>query len=112
MIDFSQIPDTLLERLVIEPDMIVKNHIYIFTKTFDVYICWSGRITVAEKTLCKGTDTGNLYFFNSKNTLPHDAAVMLRKNPAEHLLDITNLYNYIKEKEEPSELQKYSSNKH
>ena len=99
MIDFSQLSNAVLERLA---DIIVKNHIYIFTKTFDVYICWLGRITVAEKTLCKCTDTGSLYFFNSKNTLPNSAAAMLRKNPAEHLLDITNLYNYMKKKGEIS----------
>lgn len=102
MIDFSQLPDSVLERLLMEPDKIIKDHIYIFTKTFDVYICWRGRITVAEKTLCKGTDTGSLYFFNSKNTLPNSAADMLRNNPAEHLLDITNLYKYMKEKGEIS----------
>ena len=102
MIHYSQLSNAVLERLAVEPDIIVKNHIYIFTKTFDVYICWLGRITVAEKTLCKCTDTGSLYFFNSKNTLPNSAAAMLRKNPAEHLLDITNLYNYMKKKGEIS----------
>lgn len=99
MIDFSQLSNAVLERLAVEPE---KNNIYIFTKTFDVYICCLERITVAEKTLCKCTDTGSLYFFNSKNTLPNSAAAMLRKNPAEHLLDITNLYNYMKKKGEIS----------
>lgn len=51
MIDFSQLSNAVLERLAVELDIIVKNHIYIFTKTFDVYICWLGRITVARRNI-------------------------------------------------------------
>lgn len=73
MIDFSQLSNAVLERLAVEPDIIVKNHIYIFTKTFDVYICWLGRITVAEK-LCVNVQILEVCIFSIRR-IPYQIAL-------------------------------------
>ena len=44
-------------RLVAVPDFLIEGHSYIFTKTFDAYLCGIGRVTVHKDVICKFTET-------------------------------------------------------
>ena len=92
-------------RLVTVPEFLMEGHTYIFTKTFDVYLCVIGRVTVNKDVICKFTSDRKLYFFRSKNTLPYEATKLIDKQIKEYLLDITELCKEIrkeKAKEEKS----------
>lgn len=93
-------------RLVAVPDFLMEGHSYIFTKTFDVYLCGIGRITVLKDVICKFTNDRKLYFFRSENTLPYEATRMIDEQIKEYLLDITELRKEI-QKEKAREEKKW-----
>lgn len=93
-------------RLVAVPDFLIEGHSYIFTKTFDAYLCGIGRVTVHKDVICKFTSDRKLYFFRSENTLPYEATRMIDRQIKEYLLDITELRKEI-QKEKAREEKKW-----
>lgn len=58
-------------NLVVNPHSLESGNIYIFKKDFDSFLCSVGRVYVKKDTICQCiNESGTLFFFGSKNTLP------------------------------------------
>lgn len=58
-------------NLVVNPHSLESGNIYIFKKDFDSFLCSVGRVYVKKDTICQCiNESGTLFFFESKNTLP------------------------------------------
>lgn len=58
-------------NLVVSPHFLESGNIYIFKKDFDSFLCSVGRVYVKKDTICQCiNESGTLFFFGSKNTLP------------------------------------------
>ena len=66
---------------------------------FDAYFCSVGRVYVKKDTICQCiNESGTLFFFGSKNTLPWEAVQMIKSDPSKYLDDITGLYVQMRRK--------------
>lgn len=58
-------------NLVVNPHSLESGNIYILKKDFDSFLCRVGRVYVKKDTICQCiNESGTLFFFGSKNTLP------------------------------------------
>lgn len=58
-------------NLVVNPHSLESGNICIFKKDFDSFLCSVGRVYVKKDTICQCiNESGTLFFFESKNTLP------------------------------------------
>lgn len=58
-------------NLVVSPHSLESGNIYILKKDFDSFLCSVGRVYVKKDTICQCiNESGTLFFFESKNTLP------------------------------------------
>lgn len=58
-------------NLVVSPHSLESGNIYILKKDFDSFLCSVGRVYVKKDTICQCiNESGTLFFFGSKNTLP------------------------------------------
>lgn len=58
-------------NLVVSPHSLESDNIYILKKDFDSFLCSVGRVYVKKDTICQCiNESGTLFFFGSKNTLP------------------------------------------
>ena len=58
-------------NLVVSPHSLQSGNIYILKKDFDSFLCSVGRVYVKKDTICQCiNESGTLFFFESKNTLP------------------------------------------
>lgn len=58
-------------NLVVSPHSLESGNIYILKKNFDSFLCSVGRVYVKKDTICQCiNESGTLFFFGSKNTLP------------------------------------------
>lgn len=86
-------------NLVVSPHSLESGSIYIFKKDFDAYLCSAGRVYVKKDTICQCiSESGTLFFFGSKNTLPWEAVQMIKSDPGKYLDDITGLYVQMRRK--------------
>lgn len=70
-------------NLVVNPHSLESGNIYIFKKDFDSFLCSVGRVYVKKDTICQCiNESGTLFFFGSKNTLPSitHGHISLREN--------------------------------
>lgn len=58
-------------NLVVSPHSLESGNIYILKKDFASFLCSVGRVYVKKDTICQCiNESGTLFFFGSKNTLP------------------------------------------
>lgn len=58
-------------NLVVSPHFLESGSIYVYKRDFDAYFCSVGRVYVKKDTMCQCiNESGTLFFFGSKNTLP------------------------------------------
>lgn len=58
-------------NLVVSPHSLESDNIYILKKDFDSFLCSVGRVYIKKDTICQCiNESGTLFFFGSKNTLP------------------------------------------
>lgn len=58
-------------NLVVSPHFLESGSIYVYKRDFDAYFCSVGRVYVKKDTICQCiNESGTLFFFGSKNTLP------------------------------------------
>lgn len=87
-------------NLVVNPHSLESGNIYIFKKDFDSFLCSVGRVYVKKDTICQCiNESGTLFFFGSKNTLPWEAVQMIKSDPSKYLDDITGLYMQMRRRQ-------------
>lgn len=86
-------------NLVVNPHSLESGSIYVFKRDFDAYFCSVGHVYVKKDTICQCiNESGTLFFFGSKNTLPWEAVQMIKLDPSKYLDDITGLYVQMRRK--------------
>ena len=87
-------------NLVVSPHFLESGSIYVFKREFDAYFCSVGRVYVKKDTICQCVnESGTLFFFGSKNTLPREAVQMIKSDPGKYLDDITGLYMQMRRRQ-------------